>query len=317
MDALEELGFFDDDEPEWITANRKRFQETPELRCQKFHTSLLDGWVTLDADSPRLPDLISGEEPMELEQLFMLPKRSILEKMDIEGLLSYESQDSSKASPASSNGRKYWNSDEEDVLRRFLAVYPETKSAPKETWEALSRTLGRSVCSIHSKAALMRRNKDKSRVPRRRTQALPFSELIKRALITLPEQTGTKAEIIAVAQSLQEVPADSRFKTSVSEAIARYCTKVPGRFKLIPGVASKSPEQCDSMADFIVCVLSGSEGQTLQELKYHIETQFGNWLNGQVNADSNLCIWEKTLLKKLRACPFIDRTQADARYRLA
>mmetsp|Transcript_23642 Transcript_23642/g.41900 ORF Transcript_23642/g.41900 Transcript_23642/m.41900 type:complete len:318 (-) Transcript_23642:273-1226(-) len=317
MDALDELGFFED-EPEWITANRNRFAETPELRCQKFHPSYLDGWVTLDTDSPPLPDLISGEEPMELEQLFTLPKRSILEKMDIEGLLSYETLESYKSSPASSVSRKYWNADEEDVLRRFIALYPEAKAIPKEAWEALARTLGRSVCSIHSKAAQLKRSKDKPRTSRRKTQALSFGELIKRALITLPGQVGTKAEIISVLQSMSpEAAADSRFKTSVSEAISRYCTKMPGRFKLVPGVVSKPAELCDSMVDFIICVLSGSEGLTLCELKYRIEIQFSRWLNGQVNADSNLCVWEKTLLKKLRACPWIDRSQADARYRLA
>lgn len=254
---------------------------------------------------------------MDIDQLFMLPKRSILEKIDIEELLSYESQDSTKASPASVNSRKTWSSDEEDVLRSFLAVYSEAKLTPKEAWEALSRTLNRSLCSIHSKATQLRRSNAKPKTARRKTQMLPFSEQIKRALKGLPGQTGSKAEIIAVLQTLCEEPANSRFKTSVSESIARYCTKVPGTFRLVPGVSAKAAEQCNSMVDFVIFVLSGNEKLTLPELKYQIEKHFGRWLNSQINADSNLCIWEKTLLKKLRACPLVDRSQADARYKLA
>jgi hypothetical protein len=317
MDDLEELGFFEE-EPEWITANRNRFTETPELRCHKFNPAFLDGWVTLDSDSStNLSDLISGEEPMALDQFFSLPKRSILEKMDIEGLINYDSPDWMLVSPASNAGRKYWDFEEEEVVRRFIGAYPDSKAVPREAWEVLARKLGRSVCSLKNKAMQLKRGKDKARVPRRRPQHKPLSELIKQALMSMPDQTGTKAEVISRLQSMIEAPIDSRFKSSVSEAISRYCIKLPGKFSLVPEVVSRPAEQCESMVDFIVWALSWSPALTLCELKQQIKVKFARWLNEQVNADSKLCIWEKTLLKKLRVCPWIDRSCADTKYKLA
>ena len=319
------------DEPDWMTNNRIWYSQHQELSTLKYSPAALEGWVQT---APAFPD---ESEDLDIDFLFTTkpkpPEKTFIAAMDVAEAPDLErmgvdrlfNEDSEQPKASFSDcRRKYWTKEEELALSEFLGTYAQAGRVPKQAWAEVSRSMRRSQCSVVAKAAQIRRfglhrnpssppdylNSDSH--PRKST----LEDMITEALNHLPNHEGSKVAIIATIESLHPDIATGRsgWKNSVKQILSSAFEKVPGIYRLkAPGVVLVR-EKCARMQEFIVYALQ--QGcQTLQEIKAVVRTQFGKWLNETVNPDSSLCVWEKTLLKKLKTSPFIDHDQATPKFR--
>lgn len=332
VDELREA--MDTDEPDWMVNNRNWYAQHQEMSTLKFSPVTMDGWVET---VPALPD-DTEDPPFDIDVLFATkprpPEKTFMASMDVAEVPDLErmgigqlfSEDSEQAKSCCSDGRrKYWTREEELALARFLETYAPNGRVPKQAWAEMSRTLKRSQCSVVTKAAQIRRfglNRssqpvlDSHRDSHSRKPTL--EEMITEALAHLPNNEGSKVAIITTIETLHPDIATgrhgSRWKNSVKQILSSSFEKVPGIYRLNTPLPLLVKEKCVTMQDFIVFALQQG-GQTLQEIKTEVRMHFGQWLNETVNPDSSLCVWEKTLLKKLKTSGFIDRDQATPKFR--
>ena len=313
------------DEPDWMTNNRIWFSKHQELSTLKFSPAALEGWVQTSPCPEDFEDL-----PLDIGLLFTAkpkqPERSFIAAMNVAEVPDLErmgvgrlfNEDSEQAKPRDCR-RKYWTKEEELALNRFLESYAPAGKVPKQAWAKVSKSLQRSQCSVVAKAAQIRRfglhrNPSSPTDPHSRKSTL--EGLITQALSQLPDHEGSKLAIITTMESLHPDIAAGRpgWKNSVKQILSSSFEKVPGVYRLKTLGQLLVRERCERMQEFIVYALQ--QGcQTMQEIKTVVRTQFGKWLNATVNPDSSLCVWEKTLLKKLKTSPFIDHDQATPKFR--
>jgi hypothetical protein len=146
-----------------------------------------------------------------LDVLFQRPTPKFLELMEVEELVSdYISEESWADSVLSGNttsepnhGRKKkWTRGEEEILARFVSSFG-TQKIPTQAWNEIAVRLGRTVCSVHTKAAKLRKNEtthSRAQTSCKGTKAKLFKRknldtLITSALQNLSGERGTKTEI--------------------------------------------------------------------------------------------------------------------------
>lgn len=71
------------------------------------------------------------------------------------------------------------------------------------------------------------------------------------------------------------------------------------------------------MIEHIIWALNTFGKLSRNELKSKIREKYGDELNLTINGESNLQVWEKTLLKKLSKCPMVDLSGSEDKYTLA
>jgi hypothetical protein len=151
--------------------------------------------------------------------------------------------------------------------------------------------------------------------------------MILAALSNLPSHQGTKVQVVGKIQEMfgdqlsesqtrSKAQTGTKWKNSVKQILSASFVKVPGTYQLGEDCPHLPLEKCSTMQDFILWALKGGSS-TLQDIKLRIKETFGRWLNETVNPDSSLCVWEKTLLKKLKSCPYIDHSQAATKFRIS
>jgi hypothetical protein len=202
------------------------------------------------------------------------------------------------------------------------------RKIPNEAWNRIAVRLGRTVCSVHTKATKLRKFGLDYRIgagtPSSRTSAGAKSAatgrvqrhkrknleaLIDSALRNLPSGRGTKAEICEKVKELHPEHLVGQWQTSVKQLLNIKYSKIAAVYQLESSDlrAIKLPHQCHSMADYIRYALSQGPA-TLPVLKDRIRLMFGEWLNGTVTAESELTTWEKTMLKKLSSVAGVTST---------
>ena len=145
--------------------------------------------------------------------------------------------------------------------------------------------------------------------------------MITSALNSLPGKTATKDEIVSKIEELfgKSLPdcisssansKETRWKITVKQLLSTSFSKIHGVYTLTVNAPHLEVYQCHSMTDYIIWSLQDTKGLTKSQLKNKIQKQFGSLLNSTVNTDSDLKTWEKTLLKKLRCCNFVDHREA-------
>lgn len=331
VDEIDELSeAMDIEEPDWMTNNRIWFSQHQELSTLKFSPATLEGWVTESAVPDELEDL-----PLDIDILFATkptpPEKSFIAAMDVAeapdlermgvGRLFNEDMEQPKADFADSR-RKYWTKEEELALAQFLESYEGR--VPKQAWAQVSTSLRRSQCSVVAKATQIRRfglhrNPSSPRTPPPsdlHSRKPTLEDLITEALSHLPSNQGSKVAIIATIEFLHPDIATGRhgWRNSVKQILSSSFEKVPGVYRLKTAGQTLVKEKCVRMQDFIVYAIQKGS-QTRQDIKNVVKTQFAQWLNETVNPDSSLCVWEKTLLKKLKTSAFIDHDQATPKFR--
>lgn len=331
VDELNEA--MDIEEPDWMTNNRIWFSQHQELSTLKFSPATLEGWVLTESAFPEEPE----DLPLDIDVLFATkpkpPEKSFIAAMDVAeipdlermgvGQLFNEDIDQRKGEFPDIR-RKFWTKEEEMALAQFLESYAPAGRVPKQAWAKVSQSLRRSQCSVVAKATQIRRfglHRNSCSPPTPPLSDPPsrkptLEDLITEALSHLPSNQGSKVAIIATIESLHPDIATGRhgWRNSVKQILSSSFEKVPGVYRLKAAGQILVKEKCVRMQDFIVYAIQQGS-QTLQDIKNLVKTQFAQWLNETVNPDSSLCVWEKTLLKKLKTSAFIDHDQATPKFR--
>lgn len=326
-------------EPDWFLLNREWGQSHPEVFEHKYHPVFLDGFACLGNHN---------EDDMELDDFPEKPvrKRSFIEKMDLAELSEepnswnmeklfqddeirmrslwrieneYFQQtvphtDSFFADSATVDSekstRRLWTVEEEQFLNSALELYSSKSQIPDEVWQRLSGILKRSTCSIRNKVKRMRsKNEPVERVSKGRRPRMV--ELIQGAIKTLPNQQGTKDQIVQTMMSLYpELGSKGTWVRTTKQLLSTSFGKIPIAYTLKPNCPAITDTQASTMNEYILWALQGSKPITLAELKLRIQQKFGQWLNVNIGSDSSLQTWEKTLLKKLKNCPYVQATHS-------
>ena len=324
-------------EPEWITLNRQWAESNPNIHYQKYPCAALDGWISIEPTQPG-SDLMTNDEPMHLSKLFRAEppprKRSFIDKMDLDFLVdepdSYSIDklflEPDDASTSSESKRRLWSREEEQALAKFIEFYGKHSQVPSKAWQLMAEKLGRSVVSLRTKANQirrfgLRRKTERARNPR--SNKPTTQQMIKEALLRLPNYVGTKDEIISKMEEVfgalladESTKKEPTWKRTVKQTLCTYFPKIEGYYKLKPNSPIVTPEKCISMSDYIVWILGNHGSLTKHKLKEKIQEVFGQTLNNSVSTSSKLMTWEKTFLKKLKTCPYLDSSMAEARFTL-
>jgi hypothetical protein len=347
MDDLENMELisnpapWEDDpfEPEWIRQNRLMQAQYSGLHDSKLHIGALDGWVSLVPCTRG-----SDDSEMDIDYLHREAspprKRSFMDKMEVGELIEEpsswnidrlfkDSEISTDTSSETAKKRRYWTRVEEELLLNFMNCQPHSKIS-SEAWYALASQLDRSVCSIRTKAAQLKRfglSRRQNCVAGEKAEIgstvkrPKFQDMITQALQSLPGKTGTKDEIVFKIEELfgKSLPdcisssassKETRWKLTVKQLLSTSFHKIHGVYTLTANAPHLEVYQCHSMTDYIIWSLQDTKGLTKSQIKSKISNQFGSVLNFSVSTDSDLKTWEKTLLKKLGSCSFVDRRQA-------
>jgi hypothetical protein len=258
--------------------------------------------TSLDACLPNAHSQLCALEPNSSD---------VSEEIDVDDLFAEES---TAGSSDSTRVKKHWSADEELCLCTFLQKQSQHRKIRKADWVDLSHRMNRSISSLCSKAALIR--KAKTGLKEEAKVKTTLREAIETAIKSLPEQKGSKTEIVGKIAQLQPHLTGDTWRRSVKQILSVSFRKTLGRYKQKPGVVSKPASSCTSMSDYVTWALSESSSLTLVELKVKIRTQFLSALNEAVSPESALCTWEKTLLKKLQLCKTVDFSSATTTFSL-
>ena len=169
----------------------------------------LDHMFTLEPYIPQpQPEIQTDpfhEEPFGLDSLFSKPPRNFLERMEIDQLVNdYQSEDSwvesvlSGTTNESRSKRKVaWTREDELLLAHFQDMY-EGRKIPAEAWQRVARRLGRTVVSVTSKAAKIRKSgaTRNARTSGKKRQRCNLTQVISNVIQSLPNQQGTRDDII-------------------------------------------------------------------------------------------------------------------------
>jgi len=181
------------------------------------------------------------------------------------------------------------------------------------------------MCSLRTKAAQLMKHglHHKTESTKRVKSTKPtINHMINQALKALPNNIGTKEEIIQTIEKIYSgyLSSDTngdqkecRWKRSVKQILCTSFKKISGFYSLKNGTKNTKITN-NSMNEHIIWALSTYGNLTRNELKCKIKEKFGKNLNPTVNSESNLQAWEKTLLKKLSRCPLIDSSNSDDKY---
>jgi len=181
------------------------------------------------------------------------------------------------------------------------------------------------MCSLRTKATQLMKhglNHRAESTKRAKSTKPTINTMINEALKSLPNNTGTKEEIIEAIEKnykdylfseVSENNKECRWKRSVKQILCTSFQKIPGFYSLKNSTRVAKVAN-NSMNEHIIWALSTYGKLTRNELKCKIKEKFGENLNSAVNSESNLQAWEKTLLKKLSRCPLIDTSQSEDKY---
>ena len=309
FDVLEPCS--DIQEPEWVQLNRQWTLDHPSVLLQKHPRPVFDGWAICDSPSDAS---LGWSVPYPSQE--SKSKKCFIDKIDIKSLvddpdsfnidnLFAETEDSSSETRI----RRWEPSDERKVLRFVTsqAVFN------MDMWKKIAKELGRSVNSVRIKAAQLKKVQERNGDEEKKT---PLTAMISEAIRELPEQKGTKQEIIEKITGLQEKMKLKRWRESVSQMLSTHFVKVPGKYGLVEGTLVLEFKKNITMGDYIVWVLNKYGPMSRNEIKAKIYEHFGKTLNCN-KAQGNLQTWEITFLKKLKSCKAIDSRAAKTTFKIS
>ena len=267
--------------------------------CLSLSSPDLDPQVGLFSLNPASP-LFGASDPPDLR--------------DMDQYLAEDLVSTSGSSEATGKTKRLWTQEEVHMLGTFLQVQSQHSKISRQQWEDLSTALGRSVTSLISKAALLRKARAQHLETTRSKPTL--HTLITTALSSFPDCKATKKEVVEAVSRLNPQLKGEIWKRSVKQLLSSHFTRIPGKYSLLPGVHTKSSKKCYTMTDYITWALRDGQSKTLEDLKREIECEFADALNCEVTSASNLRTWEKTLLKKLKVSPVVDQSQATTLFTL-
>ena len=182
-------------EPEWLQLNRQWTLDNPSILFQKCPRSFLDGWVTCENLSSKT-SLFCNAESLDNKS-----KKCFIDKIDIKSLVddpdsfnidSLFAETDDHCSSCDLKTKK-WDASDESRLIRFINTQ---EKFTYEVWKRIAQELGRTVNSVRLKAGQIKRNKNNKK-PK-------LAGMIFNAIRALPEQQGTKQNIIDKIQELYE-----------------------------------------------------------------------------------------------------------------
>lgn len=223
---------------------------------------------------------------------------------DMDQYLAEDLVSTSGSSESSGKTKRLWTEEEVNRLETFLQEQSQHRKICRKDWEEFSCTMGRSVTSLVSKAALLKKARSQHKEAVRSKPTL--HALIAHALTSFPDYSASKAAIVEAVHRLNPQLSGDIWQRSVKQLLSSHFKRVPGRYSLLAGVKAKPAGKCSTMTDYIVWTLRDGQWRTLSQIKEEIEREFAATLNCEVTSASNLRTWEKTLLKKLKVSPGVD-----------
>jgi len=225
---------------------------------------------------------------------------------DMDQYLAEDLVSTSGSSESSGKTKRLWTEEEVGRLETFLQVQSQHRKICRQDWEELSRTMGRSVTSLLSKAAILKKTRVQHKAATRAKPTLHAQ--ITAALSSFPDFQACKAAIVEAVRSLNPQLSGDIWQRSVKQLLSSHFKRLPGKYRLLAGEAVKPARKCDTMTDYIAWALRDGQWRTLSQIKEEIEREFAATLNCEVTSASNLRTWEKTLLKKLKTSPAVDQS---------
>ena len=140
--------------------------------------------------------------------------------------------------------------------------------------------------------------------------------IIAHAIKFLPEEQGTKQEIIDKIINLYGNIKLKSWRVSAKQILSKCFVKNPGVYRLLPETIIPEYKKCNVMKDYIAWVLAKYGPLSRNVLKDKIQEHFEQFLNIS-KSQGNLMTWEISFLKILKTCKFIDSRSAKTTFKIS